>query len=688
MIIKSLKLENIRSYIDETIIFPKGRVLLSGDIGSGKSSILLSIEFALFGFMKGEINGADLLRHGERTGSIELCFEINNKEIIIKRILKRSSTGIQQESGYLIVDGIKTDLVSKEMKARILKLLGYSENMLNKSKSLIYRYTVYTPQEDMKKIIIINPDERINTLRTIFGIDKYKTIKENISIYNREIKRKISFSEGQIKDIEDIKLNLKNKKDKKEELKKEILIENELIEKIKKDVTIKKDILTSKKKEYEQFQILNNNSKLLDQRIETSKNNIKRIEQRIEIENKRIIDIENEILSEKKLNEEKLLQFITLLKKKIEDEKNKDKLLIKRTAEEDYKIKEQKKISLNITKLENCPTCLQIVDDNHKNKICQKSNEIITNSEKIILDLLNEKKLLDINLDSYEKKLEEYKEIMRKNELFKLKSKMIIEKKDEITKFTKENEYEKINIEKYNSDKILIDNEIRKIQNISIEYEKANKDFLEALKIERDESMKLASIISTEKSLDEIIAMLQNQIILKEDIKKTIFEMKNVSSFFEDKFENMILTIEKQAMNTIYHEFNSLVSDWFNILVGDDNMMLKLDSDFTPIIEQNGYETEISNLSGGEKTAVALSYRLALNKIINEKISNINTKDLMILDEPTEGFSSEQLDRVSDVLKELNLSQIIIVSHETKAEGFVENIIRVEKENHDSKVFS
>jgi len=82
MILKKLHLENIRSYTDETITFPNGSVLLSGDIGSGKTSILLAIEFALFGIMKGSITGSEILRHGTKEGSIELTININKKDVI------------------------------------------------------------------------------------------------------------------------------------------------------------------------------------------------------------------------------------------------------------------------------------------------------------------------------------------------------------------------------------------------------------------------------------------------------------------------------------------------------------------------------------------------------------------------------------------------------------------------------
>jgi len=95
---------------------------------------------------------------------------------------------------------------------------------------------------------------------------------------------------------------------------------------------------------------------------------------------------------------------------------------------------------------------------------------------------------------------------------------------------------------------------------------------------------------------------------------------------------------------------------------------------------------DIRSLSGGEKTAVALAYRLALNQVINNISNSINTKDLIILDEPTDGFSEEQLDKIRDIIKELKMRQIIIVSHENKVESFVDNVIKIKKDNHISKV--
>ena len=139
-------------------------------------------------------------------------------------------------------------------------------------------------------------------------------------------------------------------------------------------------------------------------------------------------------------------------------------------------------------------------------------------------------------------------------------------------------------------------------------------------------------------------------------------------------------------MFSVYSQFDSLFRDWFGQLVSEESLSCRLDESFTPVIEQNGYETSVENLSGGERTSAALAYRLSLNKVVNNVVSTIKTKDIIILDEPTDGFSSEQLDKVRDVVEQLGVKQVIIVSHESKIESFVDNVIKIAKNEHISSV--
>ena len=202
MILKYVKLCNIRSYLKEKVDFSVGSQLLCGDIGSGKSTVLLAIEFALFGIKRGSFSPASLLRNGENSGSVELKFILDNhdskKEVIIYRSLKRTNTSIKQDNGYIIIDGHKKEATPVELKSEILDLLGYPKVLLSKSKDLIYRYTVYTPQEEMKHILFSDKEERLNTLRRVFNIDKYKRIRENLNIIIKDLKDKIKGLEGRI----------------------------------------------------------------------------------------------------------------------------------------------------------------------------------------------------------------------------------------------------------------------------------------------------------------------------------------------------------------------------------------------------------------------------------------------------------------------------------------------------------
>jgi len=138
-------------------------------------------------------------------------------------------------------------------------------------------------------------------------------------------------------------------------------------------------------------------------------------------------------------------------------------------------------------------------------------------------------------------------------------------------------------------------------------------------------------------------------------------------------------------MIAFQQEFNQFFQQWFEMLVEDPTKSARIDEDFSIIVEQDGYEQNVNYLSGGEKTSVALAYRLALNMIVR-KVATSMKSNLLILDEPTDGFSKEQLLKVQDILTELECPQVIIVSHERELESFADQIFRVSKEHGVSAI--
>jgi exonuclease SbcC len=209
-------------------------------------------------------------------------------------------------------------------------------------------------------------------------------------------------------------------------------------------------------------------------------------------------------------------------------------------------------------------------------------------------------------------------------------------------------------------------------QRISLESELITKK--ETLAIRRtDHDNNLTQIQAINKKIQD----------LEEKVDKINFT-DQIGVWLNQHFIPSLEQIESQVLISVKEEFNRLFQKWFYLLIEVSDIDVEIDEYFTPIVNQGGYRLEVESLSGGEKTSIALAYRLALNEIIRRMI--MLDDNLLILDEPTDGFSKEQLIQIKYVLEELSAAQVIVVSHEKELEGFVETIFRVVKESEKSQV--
>ena len=687
MLLKSIKLNNVRSYLDQKIDFPIGSLLLSGDIGSGKSTILLAVEFALFGSKPSELPASSLLRHGKNEGSVELSFELEGKNIIIKRNLKKGKNGIKQEVGHVITGGIKKELSPVEMKSQIFDLLGYPKDLVAKGKDLIYRYTVYTPQEEMKRILAEDTDTRLNTLRKVFNIDKYKKIRENSSIFLKSVKEKRKEFGGFISDLEEKKRELEQIKKEISDLDEKIKIIMPKVEKAKEDVNKKRKKISVYEDKVNELNKLRNDSTILDSDLNNIIKNHNKNNNDIERLIKQITELENNLgkeeITDGAVIKEKVQNLEYNIKKLNEELEN-----IKQKLNE-YGINKDKaeEIIDTVSKMEKCPLCLQNVEHEHKNSIKDWEIRNIIEAEQNI-KVYSEKEIeIRYKLDSVEKEREVLRESESKIELIKLKMQNIKEKKQEKEDLEKGQIKIKEKIGEINTRKTEVNNQIDGRKNVEEDYKIVKAQLDIALEEEKKLDIEKVTLEKEKESSNRISKNLEEEIEKKSKAKEKLNYLVEMQNWLENYFANLMITIERHVMLQIYREFNELFKTWFNVLIEDETISVRLDDEFTPIIEQNGYETYVENLSGGEKTAVALSYRLALNKVINDIVTDIKTKDILMLDEPTDGFSSEQLDKVRDVLDQLNMQQVVIVSHESKIESFVDNVIKVGKEEHVSKAY-
>lgn len=681
MIIKKLKLKNIRSYKELEIEFPVGTILLSGDIGSGKTSILLGLQFALFGLQPGQ-KGASLLRQGEETASAKLNIEIDGEQIEIERTLKKNKNGsITQEDGSIIIGKEKYELSTSELKNRVISLLDYPKEFAKKS-DLLYKFTVYTPQEGMKEIINERPETRLDLIRHIFGVDRYKRIKENAQIFLQRIKENVKVKESQIREINNLREKLVLASEEKIKVSKELLDHSTGLEKInfsKKELSDVISLLKQRLEEKAKFDI-----------EKSKKEGELQGKRAIKIRLERDIGISNGQLSEKfDFKQESLdnINMLLLKHKRLLEELNSR---FTDVSSKIYSYNAQKetatRLKEKVISLENCPTCFQSVTCDHKDKISKKTQFEIEDAQRELEQKIIERSQLLKDIDSEKEFIQKYEQdkMAAEREKIKFEHQKLIETKIKSDIIVLERTIQEIAC--LESEILSLSSQISKFEDSKKIYEQEKLKFdlidLESRKLEIRLAEKRKEVEMLRKQVEEIGI----EIAQKEGIRDQMAYLRNLQDWIEEKFLPLISLTETNVMITLRRDFSKIFNEWFSTLVSDA-LSVRLDEDFTPVITNQDYDIDYDFLSGGERTAVALAYRLALNQVINSMLSKLKTKDVIILDEPTDGFSEQQLYKMRDIFEQLEAKQIILVSHEQKIEGFVDTIIRIKKDG-SSKIES
>jgi exonuclease SbcC len=680
MLLKTLRIRNIRSYRDEEITFPEGIVLLAGDIGSGKSTILLAIEFALFGLLRGELSGSALLRNGANEGSVELTFALNGREYAIGRALKRTKTSVEQDAGYIIEGGLRREATAVELKAFVLSLLGYPADLLTKSKSLIYRYTVYTPQEEMKRIILDDSEERLNILRKVFDIDKYKRIAENARVYAKELRRQKSNCEAQLADEPLKKQQLQEKKQQAADLQKKLLDVQPRLQAARQAVQQQKTALDALESERATLAAQRASFEAAEAELRT----LKQHNQHFQSELSQLSALKEAPAPAASAAD--LAESLQKLQRDLQDNEQSIRRLIAARAELDA-TRRQCDTTINAFRmLDQCPTCRQQVDATHKHGIIdteqRKADALLAHIAEHERNLRRHEQIktrITADILATQQQQASLREAQMAHEHYKQQFSRKQQAETRLAQLAQ-------SIQDAETRRQQAAGSISAWSALETRYS-AEKTRLEALREnEKTVSLEHEKHIMQAKFLREIITGLETDIKAKESVRARLQKLSALDHWVGGFFTNLMDVMERHVLTKVYHEFNGLFAAWFALLIEDEVLSARLDEHFSPVMQQNGYDTEVQNLSGGEKTACALAYRLALNKVINDLHSGITTKSLLILDEPTDGFSADQLSRMRDVLDQVKARQVILVSHEALIESMADHVLRVVKEEHASRV--
>ena len=673
MIIKKLRLENIRSYKEQIIEIPLGKTLFEGDIGSGKSTILMAIEFALFGL--GSERGGSLLKAGENEGSVSLIFEADGKEYTVQRRIVKKRNAYVQDECVLKTENGAMKYSPTEIKEKILEILDFNEPPDPKAQSLIYRYAIYTPQEEIKSVLALKPDLRLQTMRKAFRLEDYKVATENGNTLHHEIRDKAKEYEIEASEIPEIREHVRELESWTSNKLREIdLLERE--QETKRD-HLSNTKLTLESLQKEQLALKSEAGRIQDllTLIDNKKTEVHTAQKQIQSLESNLKVIEPKI-TKLKVIENPIAKTLGELQQEVQFFRAKEIEL--RAIETKIQAKLDDYNSILIEKV--CPTCEQVIDAStfgekvsHKQTELEKSHAEAEECGKT-LEYLESTIESKRNYDQAQASLVD----LARNHLEYVENLRINKAKLEDASKT---------VEQSSRELDKVKDSVQKLEKIEGELSKTKLE-LEKLEKAIQESEKMvakgqAQIAEWKRQSAQFAENLEK----KEEQRRKSEKLNEYVIWIQDYFGPTVERIEKQVLMNINLDFDSQFQKWFGMLVDDPGKQARIDEDFTPIIEQDGLDQDVSFLSGGEKTSVALAYRLALNNIVR-KVSIGMHSNVLILDEPTDGFSKEQLSRVREILDELECPQIILVSHERELESFADQIYHVTKINGVSTVTS
>ena len=190
-----LEIENFRSFHKKTVIDFATHLknnelfLITGDTGSGKSTILDAMMYALYATTPAgnsrEVLKSQYFQKGEQA-EVRFVFQLN-ATYEVYRSLKNTSKDYLKKNGELIAS--KSKDVSKE----IVEILGLTDKQ--------FQNVIVLPQGKLDQFLVAKEKEKKDILRSIFQLNQLKDIFEKIKDASRDLRNDEKQSFGKMESL-------------------------------------------------------------------------------------------------------------------------------------------------------------------------------------------------------------------------------------------------------------------------------------------------------------------------------------------------------------------------------------------------------------------------------------------------------------------------------------------------------
>ncbi len=188
--IKSIFLKNWRTHENTELTFVPGVNVLIGQVGSGKTSVLEGISFALYGKIKRtqtpNISLGEYVRDGTDECVVRLTFIHNDKEYCVERRIRRRGSSTPT-TAILYEDGKVVETGTQRVNERIWNILKVDFNM--------FTNVVYSEQNAIDHLLTLKKSSRKEEMDKLLGLDRFEKARANM-------RKVVNYLEKDIKSLE------------------------------------------------------------------------------------------------------------------------------------------------------------------------------------------------------------------------------------------------------------------------------------------------------------------------------------------------------------------------------------------------------------------------------------------------------------------------------------------------------
>jgi len=194
MIVDRIILKNFKRFRDQEIRFCDGITGIVGNNGTGKSSIVEAILFALYGVQATGISGDFIVSSSapaKEACEVRLDFRVGGESYTVIRNFRKGKT-VQHDARFYRESSLRATGVS-QVETEVKRVLGMGP--------VDFRNTIYAAQKDLLTLLENTPGKRKEWFQKALGIDFLRTasdrlLKERIDGKEQDLHRKEGELEG------------------------------------------------------------------------------------------------------------------------------------------------------------------------------------------------------------------------------------------------------------------------------------------------------------------------------------------------------------------------------------------------------------------------------------------------------------------------------------------------------------